>query len=172
MEDALVSTRCHGCGDPLAFREWSTGSDVCRQCRQSARGSRTTAPAGRAQPAEDDYESYVRMLDELPDELVDELVAALEAEAAREPVALPSPAVTAMQDVLREIAGPRSGRDIQWAAWGFAGGFALNVLVAKYAQMTSGGPLTEFLVPMLFGGVLAGAACGAIGWGVSRLRDR
>ena len=58
------------------------------------------------------------------------------------------------------------------AAWGFAAGFAANVLVAKYAQMESASPMGQFIGPLLIGGLLAGATCAAIGWGFAKLRER
>jgi hypothetical protein len=115
--------------------------------------------------AEDDYE---RLLDTLPDELIDELVAALEAEAATLP---PAPAASPMRGVLEELGVGRSARERQWAAWGFAGGFTANVALAKYAQMASSAPMSEFLGPLLVGGVVAGLCCAAIGWGVAKLRE-
>ena len=109
------------------------------------------------------------MLDEIPDELVDELVAALEAEAERrqQPRSAPEAAV---REVLDEIGFGRSPFEYQWAAWGFAAGFTLNVALAKYAQMSTGSSMSEFIGPLLIGGVAAGAACGAIGWGLAKLR--
>ena len=74
--------------------------------------------------------------------------------------------------MLQEIGFGRSAKEMQWAAWGFAGGFAVNVVLAKYAQMASGASMSAFLVPMLVGGAVAGLTCVAIGWGVAKLRDR
>ncbi|MCZ7578944.1 MAG: hypothetical protein M5U18_18615 [Dehalococcoidia bacterium] len=108
------------------------------------------------------------MLDDIPDELVDELVAALEAEAARMPSAGPNP----VREVLSELGLGRSPRERHWAAWGFAAGFAANIVIAKYAQMTTAAPMSQFIGPMLLGGLLAGATCSAIGWGFARLRER
>ncbi len=73
---------------------------------------------------------------------------------------------------IAELGIGQSARERNWAAWGFAAGFATNTLIAKYAQMTSAAPMSQFIGPMLLGGVLAGAACGAIGWGLARLRER
>ncbi len=117
------------------------------------------------------YAEHERLVDEIPDELVDELVAMLEAEAERRKTEVSAPQA-ALEEVLEEIGFGRSPRELQWAAWGFAAGFAMNVALAKYAQMTTASSMTEFVAPMLFGGILAGAACAAIGWGLARLRDR
>jgi hypothetical protein len=117
------------------------------------------------------YAQHERLVDDIPDELVDELVAMLEAEAERRKTEVSAPQA-ALQEVLEEIGFGRSPRELQWAAWGFAGGFAMNVALAKYAQMTTASSMAEFVMPMLFGGILAGAACAAIGWGLARLRER
>lgn len=111
-------------------------------------------------------DAYERMLENVPDALIDELVAALEAEAAKDAPKSP------VHEVLDEIGFGRSAAETHWAAWGFAGGFAVNVALAKYAQMASGGSMAEFLAPMLLGGVVAGLTCAAIGWGLARLRVR
>jgi hypothetical protein len=181
MEDTLARARCLGCGKGLSFDEWSGGADRCAACSRSprmqgpaatyVRGPRPTATATRArQQVADEAAAYERLLDELPDELVDEIVAALEAEAAR--VDAPAPAQGAFQEVMQDIGFGRSPREWQWAVWGFAGGFTANVLLAKYAQMQSQSPMSQFLAPLLIGGVVAGATCAAIGWGLARLRDR
>jgi hypothetical protein len=112
-------------------------------------------------------EAYERLLDDIPDELIDELVAALEAEAAR----LESAPLNPVREVIAELAIGNSPREVHWAAWGFAAGFAANVALAKYAQMTAGAPMSRFILPMLIGGVVAGATCAAIGWGLARLRQ-
>jgi hypothetical protein len=121
-----------------------------------------------SQEYEPDAVEYERMLDSVPDELIDELVAALEAEAAKVALRPRGP----VREVLEEIGGVgRSPRERPWAAWGFAGGFAANVLIAKYAQMATGAPFGQFVVPLLVGGVLAGVCCSAIGWGAAKLRE-
>jgi hypothetical protein len=116
------------------------------------------------------------MVDEIPDELLDELLAALEAEAGtRKSSGAPAAASredTLLQGVLDEMGIGQGSNELPWTLWGFAAGFALNVCLAKYAQMASGGSMSQFLGPMLFGGVLAGLTCGAIGWGIARLRER
>ncbi|MBA4179950.1 MAG: hypothetical protein C0506_05110 [Anaerolinea sp.] len=175
-EEALARTRCPGCGKGLSFDEWSSGFDRCGACRRfpGSDGPAATyvqGPATRgairsrvAASAED----YERLLENVPDALIDELVAALEAEAAH----LPPTGASPVHDVLREIGFGRSPRELQWAAWGFSGGFAANVALAKYAQMASGAAMSQFIVPMLLGGVVAGVTCAAIGWGLARLRER
>ena len=177
FEDTLSRTRCAGCGKGLAFDDWSTGSSRCATCLHIpapsgpaatfVRGP-SSASTAKSQAVES-AEAYERLLANVPDELIDELVAALEAEAARTPViGAPNP----VQEVLQEIGFGRSAREMQWAAWGFAGGFAVNVALAKYAQMASGASMSAFLVPMLVGGGIAGITCAAIGWGFAKLRDR
>ncbi|MCO5200943.1 MAG: hypothetical protein M9925_04505 [Chloroflexi bacterium] len=173
MPDTFVRTRCSSCARPLGFDDWSNGSDRCQPCvRARSAAARTPAPpdplsfghaafAARAN-------AYERMLDDIPDELVDELVAALEAEAARMPSVGPNP----VREVLSELGLGRSPRERHWAAWGFAAGFAANIVIAKYAQMTTAAPMSQFIGPMLLGGLLAGATCSAIGWGFARLRER
>ncbi|MGE3077180.1 MAG: hypothetical protein AB7N24_19570 [Dehalococcoidia bacterium] len=115
-------------------------------------------------PLHQDDDEY---LDDIPQELINELVAALEAEAARRPITTDNP----VRDVLDDIGLGRSTLEKQWAAWGFAGGFAANVLIAKYAQMSSSASMGQFIGPMLLGGCLAGVACAAIGWGLAKLRE-
>jgi hypothetical protein len=106
------------------------------------------------------------MLDDIPDELVEELVAALEAEAAR----LAATPANPVREVFAELGIGQSPRERHWAVWGFAVGFAANVALAKYVQMTTAAPMSQFIGPMLLGGMLAGATCSAIGWGFARLR--
>ncbi len=180
MEDTIASARCSSCGKGLPFMVWSRGGDRCEGC---ARVHNMSGPAAtfvrgpsaareRARIAAEAAQ-YEKLLDELPDELVEELVAALEAEAAKmraEPA--PIGVVEPLRDVLQEIGFGRSAREMPWALWGFAGGFALNVGVAKYAQMASGSPMADFIGPLILGGVLAGATCAAIGWGLAKLLDR
>jgi hypothetical protein len=94
-------------------------------------------------------------------------VAALEAEAAK----LPPSSAHPVRGVFDELGVGRSVRERQWAAWGFAAGFAANVALAKYAQMSSSAPMSEFLGPLLIGGGVAGVCCAAIGWGLAKLRE-
>ncbi|MGH2632498.1 MAG: hypothetical protein ACRDG3_03725 [Tepidiformaceae bacterium] len=182
-EDTLARPRCLDCGKGLSFDDWSEGVRTCAACIASMRtagpaatyvpGPRPRARAAAAPPLRrqvaDEAAEYERLLAELPDELVDEIIAALEAEA--EKMAAPASPVTAMKDVLEDIGFGQSPREWQWAVWGFAGGFCANVLVAKYAQMQAGASMASFLMPMLVGGLVAGSACAAIGWGLARLRD-
>lgn len=173
MPDTFVRTRCMGCGQALGFDDWSNGSNRCSACSQGIRKRKNAANfvAGPAAPIPAPYAAeaaaYERMLDDIPDELVDELVAALEAEAARRATEPMSP----VRDVLEELSLGSSPRERPWAAWGFAAGFALNVALAKWAQMSTGGSFADFIAPTLIGGVLAGATCAAIGWGLARLRE-
>lgn len=173
MPDTFVRTRCSGCGQALGFDDWSNGSNRCGACSQGIRKRKNAANyvAGPAMAPASAYASeaaaYERMLDDIPDELVDELVAALEAEAARRANEPMSP----VRDVLEELSMGSSPRERPWAAWGFAAGFALNVVLAKWAQMSTGGSFADFIAPTLIGGVLAGATCAAIGWGLARLRE-
>ena len=180
----LARARCAECGKGLSFEDWSDGVRMCPACLASTRTAgppRPTSPAhghGHEPPPShaplrrtvaEEAAEYERLLAELPDELVDEIVAALEAEAIK--MAAPTTPITAIQDVLEDIGFGQSPREWQWALWGFAGGFSANVLVAKYAQMQAGASMSSFLMPMLVGGLVAGAACAAIGWGLARLRD-
>lgn len=174
MPDTFVRTRCTGCGQALGFDDWSNGSNRCSACAGQGIRKRKNAAnyvAGPTVPATSSYASeavaYERMLDDIPDELVDELVAALEAEAARRASEPMSP----IRDVLEELSMGSSPRERPWAAWGFAAGFALNVALAKWAQMSTGGSFADFITPTLVGGLVAGATCAAIGWGFARLRE-
>jgi len=171
MPDTFVRTRCTTCSRPLGFADWSNGSDRCQVCSASERPDRFVAGPGARQasrrhdPAAESA-AYERLLDDIPDELIDELVAALEVEAAR----LESSPANPVREVIAELGIGRSPREVHWASWGFAAGFAANVALAKYAQMSAGAPMSGFIVPMLIGGLVAGATCAAIGWGLSRLR--
>ncbi len=190
-EDVAARPRCSGCGKGLGFDEWSAGLDACSSCRRDAfevtpaatfvRGPRVAPPRGpipgpprivtRKRPRQESIDDYARLLDDIPDELVDELVAALEAEAAKVPAPGDRPA-SALHDVLEDVGFGHTAAEFQWAAWGFAIGFSANIALAKYAQMTTGGSMAEFILPMFFGGIAAGTACAVIGWGLARLRDR
>lgn len=114
------------------------------------------------------------MLDEIPEELLDELVGMLEAEVERRPALAERMASTetpGLQGVAEEIGIGNSAREYWWAAWGFATGFAGNVILAKYAQMSAGAGMDEFVGPLLIGGIVAGSACALIGWGIAKLRE-
>lgn len=164
MTAAQARTRCTACGRPLPFADWSRGRPLCDPCaRPPASAARTPETARPAPPpalADD-----AQLAAAIPDDLLDELVAALEAEARRLDSAGP------LAGVLAELEVGRTSRERHWAAWGFAAGFALNVGVAKWAQVASGAPLADFLAPILLGGLLAGSVCAAIGWAAARLRE-
>ncbi len=169
--------RCSVCGTGLAFDDWARGQRRCEDCARLAalRGPAATytptAPAtpatGERAAAQQRYQSYEKILDELPDELMNELVAALEAEARGDPL----PGSTPFQDVIDEIGMGSSPRELQWTTWGFAAGFAVNVALAKYAQMSTSAPMSQFFGPLIVGGAVAGTVSAAIGWGIARLRD-
>ena len=173
MPDTFVRTRCSSCLKVLSFDDFSGGGDRCGSCAgvtsttEFVRGPRIRRTNARNLPRQHEDDDYERLLDHIPDELIDELVAALEAEAATLP---PSPA-NPVRGVLDELGLGRSAREKQWAAWGFAGGFAANVALAKYAQIASSAPMSDFIGPLLIGGVVAGLCCAAIGWGLARLRE-
>lgn len=179
MADAFARSRCALCGRGLGFDEWSEGGGLCVRCADGDGGHGPAAaytrspaigtPAGRAAVTQE-YVAYERMLDELPDELVEELIAALEAEAAITP-ARAAAGTSQVRELLTDIGFGSHSREGLWAAWGFAAGFAANVAIAKYAQVASGAPISQFVAPLLVGGVVAGAACGAIGWGLAKLRE-
>ncbi len=162
-DDTQVRSRCASCRRILSFDEWSSGYELCAGCARNRNAPGPAAmfvhgPAPARSPA---------AAPDLPEEIFAELLAALEAEA-RSPSA---PQQGALREVLSEIGIQRSARQLQWTAWGFAAGFAGNVAVAKYAQMTTGAPMGQFVGPLIIGGVVAGAACALIGWGFSRLRE-
>jgi len=164
MPAAANRTRCASCGRALTFADWTRGRPLCDACARPLAALRRELEAPGPARA-DDPAAFERILESVPDSLVDELVAALEAEAAKLDQANP------VVGVLAELELGRTPRERQWAAWGFAAGFALNVGIAKWAQVASGAPVTDFIVPILVGGVIAGAACAAIGWGLARLRQ-
>ena len=169
MPDTFVRTRSATCESVLTCEDFSAGNGKrCRAC--TARGgvvSRRKAPPQRHMSYADEAAEYERMLDSMPEELVDELVAALEAEAARRS----NGPASQVAEVLEELGIGRSQRELTWAAWGFAAGFGANVAIAKYAQMASEAPMSQFIGPLLIGGVVAGACCAAIGWGLAKLRE-
>lgn len=187
---AGVRARCVGCGRGLGFEEWSRGLDRCPYCSKvpnraragarrepppQTRGRVEAPPARRAAaaPAPGPVDDYGALLDEIPEDLLDELVEMLESEVASRPalaqkLVKPAPA-TAVAEVIDEIGIGHSVREWWWAAWGFAGGFAINIFVAKYAQMTTGTTMADMLAPLLIGGVVAGSACAVIGWGLAKL---
>ena len=179
MAETATRTRCASCGKGLPYEAWSRGATRCDTCARAPRldGPAATyvrgpvpsrAPAG-SRPVRSESADYERILDEMPDELIDELVAALEAEVGRIEAEKSAPR-SVVEDVLQDIGFNRSPREWQWAAWGFSAGFGANVLLAKYAQMASGGTMSEFAGPLLLGGLVAGLTCATIGWGLAKLR--
>lgn len=175
MPDTFVRTRCVACDKVLSFDDFSLGGSRCRAClkivKRKPSAQYVRGPQTRPSPPQPAYASgiddYEHLLDSVPDELIDELVAALEAEAARMPEGQRGP----VREVFEDIGLGRTTREKQWAAWGFAAGFAANVAIAKYAQMATGAPFSQFVGPLLLGGVVAGFCCSAIGWGAARLRE-
>lgn len=177
MPDTFVRTRCSTCGKVLSFEDFSAGGNSCLGCSKSnarattdfVRGPRIHRRNARNRPQDhralDDLGEDA--FDDIPEELINELVAALEAEAARRPL----PAGNPVREVFDEIGIGRSSLEKQWIAWGFAGGFVANVVIAKYAQMSTGAPMGQFIGPMLLGGCVAGLCCAAIGWGFAKLRE-
>lgn len=181
MEQAQGVARCVSCNRGLGFEEWSRGLTRCPYCtavpnraRRAGRRPSSPPPAAARVPGSDDAAAYERMLDDIPEELLDELVGMLEAEVERRPalaarIATKEPSAT--RAVIEEIGLGSSAREYWWAAWGFAGGFAGNVLLAKYAQMSASASMGEFAGPLLIGGVVAGSTCALIGWGLAKLRE-
>lgn len=168
IADAPSRTRCEVCGAGLSFHAFEQGQTLCRMCLQvNAVPAATFVPAPRtgmpprqrrvAPPADQD-------------DILDELIRSLEAEAALTP-GQPGQQES-VRAVLQDIGFGQSTSELPWAMWGFAAGFTLNVAVAKYAQVTSGAPLGEFVPAFLFGGMVAGAACAGIGWGLAKLRAK
>ena len=43
--------------------------------------------------------------------------------------------------------------------------------VAKVAQMSAGAPISGLMVPIIAGGLIAGGAGAAIGWGLAKLKE-
>lgn len=170
MERASVRARCVSCGKGLPFAAWSRGREQCPSCAPlppEGSPSATYVPGPRVDLRSEPSE-FERILDQLPDELVEELARALEAESGP---ARPSRARGLVVELTEELALGRSPRETTWALWGFAAGFGLNLLVAKVAQVSSGAPMSDFLLPLAVGGLVAGGTAAAIGWGLARLLD-
>ncbi len=157
----------------MTFEDFSLGGNRCRPCSGIVKRNRSQQfvpgppPAARRRSHEPEVGDYERLLDSVPDELIDELVAALEKEAA----SLPAEPRNPVREVLDDLGVGRTVRERSWAAWGFAAGFAGNVAIAKYAQMATGASFSQFVGPLILGGLVAGACCSAIGWGVAKLRE-
>ena len=177
MAEATL-TRCMVCAVALPFQRSSRGQHRCDACARlgalrgpAATFSRTPGPAAPRQAARAtaraQYQQLEAILDQLPEDLVGEIAAALDAEARGDPL----PATT-LRAAIDEIGIGRSPRELRWTTWGFAAGFAANVAVAKYAQMATSAPMSDFVGPLLLGGLVAGCTCGLIGWGIAKLRDR
>ncbi len=77
-----------------------------------------------------------------------------------------------MRGVAQELRLGRSKGEFQYAFLGFAGGFAINVGLMKYVQMSSGATLDAVFAPMFLGGLMTGATCAVIGWGIAKLKER
>ena len=163
------AARCDACGNGLDFDSWAQGAEHCRRCRDAQPGGARFVPGPAAASTRDD-DAFVHSSD-VPDALLDQIAEALL--AAEQGRAAPRHAEPAspLRGVLRDLEIGGSPRELQWAGWGFALGFAGNVAVAKYAQMASDAAISEFVGPMLIGGLVAGAAAGVIGWGAAKLKD-
>lgn len=112
------------------------------------------------------------MVDEVPDDLMEELARALNEEAnSREPIAGTEDA-SLLRGLAQELGLGRSKGEFQYAFLGFAGGFALNVGLMKYVQMSSGATLDAVFAPMFLGGLMTGGTCAVIGWGIAKLKER
>lgn len=164
---------CAGCRrtaatSPAAVYVPGPAAPAPRPARPGIEPREAVRRRNRPAPPAADYE---RLLDDVPDDLIEEIVAALEDEARRLESVQPG-AASQLTEVLQEIGFGRSPRELQLAAWGFAVGFGANVMLAKYAQMQTSSPMSQFVGPLLIGGLVAGAACAAIGWGFARLREQ
>lgn len=177
MATTAAAPRCAACNRGLAFDEWSVGLDLCSRCvgAESGQGPAATYTPAASRPLRQqmrqEQADLQRMLDDIPDELIDELIAALEEEAAGD-AGQPQITTSPLRDVLHEIGFNKSHREGLWASWGFVAGFGGNLLLAKYAQMSAGAPVSELIAPVVLGGLVAGVTCAAIGWTLARLRER
>jgi hypothetical protein len=173
-DNVAVRARCVACGTGLSFEAWSQGNDRCAACSSKATSetySYVPGPASAglnlASPAPDSDE-FARLLEDLPDELVEELASALEAAALPES---PRQDESAVGGFLAEVGFGSDPREPVWAAWGFSVGFAVNVAVAKLAQMSTSAPMSDLFVPIIAGGLVAGGAGAVIGWGLAKLKE-
>ncbi len=178
-DHASNRTRCRSCGRGLPFEAWTRGLDRCAACagpravRQRAATAAYAPPPAPGAGSFRSHRDYERMLDEVPQELVDELARAVEDEArARSINPAGDGADSLFRGFIEEVGFGESRREISYALWGFAIGFVINVALMKYVQMAAAAPMSAVLGPMLIGGVVAGATCAAIGWGLARLRER
>ncbi len=170
LSESPALARCGSCGGGLAFAAYQRGETLCHVCLQMQDEPDATFAPGpkaraivtrsrRAQPAT------------VPDELIDELIASLQHSEAALANVPAGPGRETVREVLRDIGVGENDRELPWAAWAFAIGFTANIAVAKYAQVTSGATMTEFVPAFIVGGIVAGTVCGAIGWGLARLRS-
>lgn len=168
--DAGAVARCASCGGGLAFAAYQRGETLCHVCLQMQdEPGATFAPGPKARAIVTRPRRAPAQA--VPDELLDELILSLQqSEGIAEQVPTPQGRET-VREVLRDIGVGESDRELPWAAWGFALGFVANVGVAKYAQISTGATMTEFIPAFIVGGVVAGAACGAIGWAIARLKS-
>ena len=169
-DNVAVRARCTSYGNGLGFEDWSQGRDRCRACSSGAKHEQRAYVPGPG-PSRVDLASPAPSGSEfaqLLDELVAELVSALESAAQTTP---PRESESAISGLFAEIGFGSDPRESLWAAWGFAAGFGLNVIVAKFAQMSAGSPMSELLTPIMVGGIVAGAAGAGIGWGLAKLRE-
>lgn len=112
------------------------------------------------------------MVDEVPDELMEELARALDDEANSRHAVTGTEDASLLRGVAQELRLGRSKGEFQYAFLGFAGGFAINVGLMKYVQMSSSATLDAVFAPMFLGGLMTGATCAVIGWGIAKLKER
>ena len=164
-----ITARCDACANGLDFESWASGAARCRRCAAES-GSTIDYVVGPG-PAEVprapvDDEAWVGDLPpEMFDQIAEELLRTERETAARQPSA------SVLRQLLAELDLSASAKETRWASWGFAAGFAGNAAVAKYAQMTTDASMSDFIAPMVLGGLVAGATAGVIGWGAARLRE-
>lgn len=172
-------TRCASCARALGFEDWSAGKGRCSRCLDrgdfAPPGGRvhTRAPSPAAlTPQPSGYRAYQRMVDQVPDELMEELARALDEEETIRKSITPGPDDSLFRGVAQELQLGRSRAEFQYAFLGFASGFAANVGLMKYVQMSSGATLDAVFAPMFLGGLMTGATCAVIGWGIAKLKER
>ena len=183
VDASPTTARCEVCANGLDFESWAAGTTTCRRCatagpridyvvgpeldRVVGPGPPESAPVPA--PALDEENAW---LSELPPEMFDEIADEL-LRKEREPAgrAAEEAPRSGIQQLLSEMDLSSSARATRWAAWGFAGGFAGNAAVAKYAQMTTEASMSDFVAPMVIGGLVAGATAAVIAWGAAKLRE-